>query len=168
MNINKYHTICHSPQNNFLHLLLVESYRYTDHHLIQSSVYLLWEHVSDFNVRQCSLFALLWCHPQSFVKSKMHLSVAPLVLCASTSYPAPSLHNSGAERCNSSPVWPFHLSLNLSLEQKIHSALSTWSCDDIVIYPSSLSIPGFRELVLVLWSLCSRENSPQQFCKTRS
>ena len=45
MNINKYHTICHSPQNNFLHLLLVESYRYTDHHLIQSSVYLLWEHV---------------------------------------------------------------------------------------------------------------------------
>ena len=45
MNMNKYHTICHSPHNNFLHLLLVESYRYTDHHLIQSSVYLLWEHV---------------------------------------------------------------------------------------------------------------------------
>ena len=79
-----------------------------------------------------------------------------------------SIHNSGAEKCNSSPVWPFHLSLNLSLEQENQSALSTWSCDGIVIYPSSLSIPGFRELVLVLWSLCSRENSPQQFCKTRS
>ena len=174
MNLNKYHTICHSPQNNCLHLLLVESYRYTDHHLIQSSVYLLWEHVM---YRISMLGSVVWLpcfdvthSTQSFVKSRMHLSVAPLVLCAAHHIQHNlAIHNSGAEKCNSSPVWPFHLSLNLSLEQENHSAiLSTWSCDDIVIYPSSLSIPGFRELVLVLWSLCSRENSPQQFCKTRS